>query len=412
LRSTADASLLVGLHGLHSKVSVSAINSYLNDLENSDGGYGATSDQASTMQATLDAVSTQKNLELPFSDAAKTATFVRSLFEQSSGFFAAGQGSKGDVKSTAQALIILDILGQLQSASSLFPAVRDALSRFVRGGDHFAFPADRVSGENTYWGVVAGALCGFDFGARVKWVARFENLASAWGSIAAVEGAAGSLETTAQALHAIWLLQDGSIPEGLAAKASRYAEESGRSLRSASQAHVVALLAGSIKKSYNIGVLLERADGSPLPAQIVQGTSFRTVVRVDSAFGVGGAASVSSNIIYGSENFTNPSLTFNPERKMFVASDLFDTDGKLGAVKFDISVQRNVAPFPALKLQTSLERSIGFGINVQASAKQADKEIAEGFFFYVFFFCCGSTLTFFFFFPKRRSRCCGNRVFI
>jgi hypothetical protein len=252
------------------------------------------------------------------------------------------------------------------------------LSRFVRGGDHFAFPADRVSGESTYWGIVAGSLCGFDFGAHSKWVARLESLASPSGSIAAVEGAAGSLETTAQALHAISLLLGGEIPERIAVAASRYAEEASRSLRSASQAHVIALLSGSIKRSYNLGVFLERADGSPLPNQIVQGTSFRTVVRVDSAFGVGGAATVSSVITHGSDSVSTPSLPFNAERKVFISSDLFDTDGKLGLVKFALNVQRNVAPYPPLKLQTTVERHIGFGINVQASAKQADKEVAEG----------------------------------
>ncbi len=380
MRSTADASILIGLHGLHGKISLSAVGNYLSDLENSDGGYGPTAKQGSTLQATLDAVITQKNLELPFADATKTAAFVRSLFESSTGLFSqqAG-GGKGDVKATAQALLILESLGQLQSASALFPSIRDALSRHVRTGDHFAFPADRVSGEATYWGVVAGVLTDFDFGARAKWVARFEDLATAAGSIPAVVGGAASLETTAQAIHAVSLLSGGEVPASLAAKVNRFADEAARSLKAAANAHAIKLLTGDIKKSFSVAPLLERADGSPLPAQIVQGTSFRSAVRVDSTFGSGGAATVTSTTTYGSEAPILATLTYNSERKLFVSADLFDTDSKLGTVKFSFNVVRNVAPYTPLKLSTTLERSIGFGINVQATAKQADgKDVAEG----------------------------------
>jgi hypothetical protein len=285
LKLTANAATLVALHGLSSKISVSGAGQFVQERENSDGGYGTSSGAGSTVASTLDAVLTQKNLDLPFSDASKTAAFVRSLFESSTGFFSGvSGGGKGDVKSTAQALLVLETLGQLESAQSLFPSIRDALSRRVRSNDHFAFPADRVSGESTYWGIVAGSLVGFDFGSREKWVNRFENLASSSSSgIPAVEGNAGTLETTSQAVHAINILM-GAVPEAVAAGVNRFATTAPRALSAAAQAHVITLLTGQVKKQYNISPLLERADGSPLPSQFVQGSSFRTVVRVDSGY--------------------------------------------------------------------------------------------------------------------------------
>lgn len=143
---------------------------------------------------------------------------------------------------------------------------------------------------------------------------------------------------------------------------------------------MIALITGEAHRSFRIVPLLERADGSPVAAQIVQGTAFRVVVRVENSFAVGGGASVSGTATFGSESPVTLSLTYNSERKVYVSSDLLDSENRLGPVKFAFEVVRTVAPYPGLSLKSSLERSVGYGINVQSSAKLdvTGRDIAEG----------------------------------
>jgi hypothetical protein len=142
---------------------------------------------ASTVAATLDALVSLKNLGSPVTDTAKTGSFLRSLFDESSALFApSAAGGKGDIKSTAKALQALDTIGQLGSVSHLFPSIRDYLYRSLRS-DQFQFPIDRSAGDHTYWGVLVGSFVKLDFlDKKDAFVARYESLAEGNG-VAAVE---------------------------------------------------------------------------------------------------------------------------------------------------------------------------------------------------------------------------------
>lgn len=201
--SSARASVLAALYGLSNRVGVSAVVQSVNEAEKSDGGFAETADGPSTARGTFLAAVTLKNFDANVNDAAKTATFLRSLFDESSGLFAPSVGGgKGDITSTRYALAALDTIGQLKSATSLFPSIRDYLTRFLRGGDHFEFPGDALAGSRTYEGILVGALVDFDFANYEHgMVARFERLAGPQG-IAASETGLPTLETTAHAASA------------------------------------------------------------------------------------------------------------------------------------------------------------------------------------------------------------------
>lgn len=153
-----------------------------------------------------------------------------------------------------------------------------------------------------------------------------------------------------------------------------------RDLKQAALAHVITMYSGDVANVYTLQTHLERADGSALTAQVVQGASFRTVLRVVNRFtpSVAPGALVTVNTVFGKEH-SQSTLEFNAERKVYVSPDLFDTDDKLGVAHLELQYVRNVAPYGPLRLSGALDRSIGFGINVQTSAKDTTgQDVAEG----------------------------------
>jgi len=162
-------------------------------------------------------------------------------------------------------------------------------------------------------------------------------------------------------------------------KVNQYAKAAPRGLSHAADAHLVTLLTGSAKKNFRIVPYLEKAEGTPLVDQIVQGTSFRIMGRAESSF-----SQVSGSELNGKTTFNGQveatTLDYSHERSLYISNDLYTTDDKLGSVEIELEMTRKVAGVKPLIVSTKIQRNIGFGINVQSSAKVdvTGEDVTEG----------------------------------
>lgn len=377
LEQTADAALLVALYGLNEKIRTSEVSSFINDLQNGDGGFskqlGDPSDAASTRYATI----ALSNLELELSEPENTANFLRSLFDDSAGLFSGAHGLPGDIEATFNVLHSLDVLQALDTVEPLNDAVIAQL-RTASKGDHFEFPGD-TEGKLNFFGVLVGHYVNYDFGGdKQPYIRYLKSLGSASGGFSGYPDGPVTYSTSAQAAHALNVL--GGPSAVYAKNLVSYAHNSPRSLKIAGKAHLIVLCAGATHQ-YRLEATLERADNTPLVkgSVIVQGVAFRSVVHLENTYNVMRTADVQAHVQFG-EAKTTSELRFSSDRRSYVSVDLFDTENKLGPIKFQFVAVKKIGGYPDLVVTDTRQMSIGFGINVVSSAtlEITGRDISEG----------------------------------
>ncbi|KAL6080071.1 hypothetical protein QOT17_000457 [Balamuthia mandrillaris] len=391
LEATSHATFLSSLFGLKKKINPNEVARYLQTLENKEGGYGKTAGGSSDLESVRYAVLSYQHLGLPIPNSGNVATFVRSLLDAESNLFASRVGEKGDLKSTALALQVLDYLGELQRpwVEETFTPLRAFLQKHISAdGSSFSFPAsEKLSPVSAnYYGIVCGAYAGFQFENPSKWADFIVALQTPEGGFrAGPSRQETSLEGTALAISSLRILSQLSKQDLVnlidTDSLLSYALRIPADLRYAAHAHLAVAQTAAFQKNFESTISYEVLRAASNDKRVVQGTQMKPIISVKThGTTPHPGLQIDAKVTFEASNQELTTKLQWKENQQYAATDFIDTKDKLGHVVFDYTVHSYVAGVGDLSFQLLDKRVVGYDVKVspQARLEVTGKEFRVG----------------------------------
>eukprot|EP01089_Gocevia_fonbrunei_P012310 TRINITY_DN2875_c0_g1_i1.p1 TRINITY_DN2875_c0_g1~~TRINITY_DN2875_c0_g1_i1.p1 ORF type:complete len:993 (-),score=314.75 TRINITY_DN2875_c0_g1_i1:114-3092(-) len=379
LEATADALFLSSLYGLRQKINPN-VAQYIHQLEKSEGhnGYGKTAGLASDIESVRNALLSYKQLgQTVIPNAGNVATYVKGLLDNKSSLFGSRANAEGDVKSTALAFQILEILNGLQNSwvTDLTPKIRAHLDKHKKDGNHFSFGGSSPLTDN-YYGILLGSYVqyDFDFPKFAAFIASFQD-AKTGGFFTTAARTATSLEATSHAVSSLYALQqlsnDGQFVSTINAdKLFAYVSSIPRDLRSAALAHKSIAVTKNFVKNFNTAISYEVLGGSGFVEKgIVQGTQLKPVLTVTTFDELPHAGlDVEVRISYESSPEVATAKLHWRDNQKYSSNDFIDTESQLGTVTFTYVVRVVALGVGEINFEITDVQKVGYGITVDSRA--------------------------------------------
>ena len=327
--------------------------------------------------------------------SANIVNFVRSLSDASSGLIANSAGTRGNVRSTAIAFELLELLGEEKEvAKSLGAPLQQYLSSHATSDGAsklFNFSEEGLDlAASAYYGISLGKQVGFNFGDVPAWtspiVARQAPRTAGPNEIGAFYGDADSLnftpESTYYSVAALSELGIGHVEE-IDVPALRYFV--GRvavDLATSALTHSAIALTSAYRDCFELRVNFDTLDGPALNGRrVIQGTQFRASLAVLS-FGQFAHPGMDAEIAvsFAGKGAQRAKLTFDPNSRRYGAPDYIQTADELGEVKIAFSLGQYVVGLGDLSIDASDALQVGYDISVKADAHHevTDRDVFEG----------------------------------
>jgi len=397
IEATSHALFLSSLFGLRKKINTKEAAKYVASLENSDKGFGKSTNMATDVESTRHAVFSYHYLGSSVPNAAEIAKSLSRLRDPETGLFFSRSGEKGDLKSTALALQTLEILRENQRTwvQEGFDKIKAYLAKHAKvEGDrsYFAFPEEKGLSATSanYYGIVLGYYVGFDFAQPRKWAAAIQGLQSQEGGFyTAFDKKTVSVEATSHAVASLRALQQAQKDQGETFVNSintenllHYVASVPSDLRAAAQAHLAVALTNSFAKNFDIHIAYEVLRSSdPVGKQVVQGAQIKPFVSVKTHEGVPHAGlDIDVAISYaGQSNAVSAKLKWM-DKEYYTPDEFFDTSNHLGEMKFVYNIRCYVVGVGELSFEKTDIKLVGYGVVVdpQATLEVTGKEFRPG----------------------------------
>lgn len=386
VEATSDALFLHALYGLQHKIHTEAALRYVQSLENGDYGYGSNNGLPSDLESVRFALLSYQNLKAPIPNAVNVAGFIQSLFHTDSNLFGNRIGTKGDLKSTANAVQALKLLNIQDGAflKKITPSLHQNLKKLLKDtaeGSSFSDASLPALSAN-YYAILVASITGYELQNVAKFVSFIAAHQSKDGGFYADNAKkTTSLEATAHAIASLNLLKNLKDGVSFADKINiesliSYVKRSPSDLRSTAAAHLVAALT---EKSLIFASGFEADTRSGLvDDRIVQGAKVRPVLTTSSIVGISNSNLNVQVTVTTASGTKNLKLSFDADRQRYTTSESVDSTNQLGAAKFDYVIRVEVAEIGDFVVHVVDVKQIGYGVTIASQANLAGKDIKEG----------------------------------
>jgi len=375
LEATQDALFLSALYGLGNKINGFQTEQYLQSLRTADNGYASFPEGSATLEATYNAVVSYAHLgqEVPSSNA--VVKFVLGLVSEDN-LFSNTAGGRGNIKSTYQAVAVLEALDSVSSlpanvksgiSSALTAAVADAPT-----GKYFSFTGVPAIKSNYYGTYISNTLNGNVASAEAIGEFVVSQQAPNGAFFADLEKTSLSFESSSLAVSTLGLLKE-HVASDLLAEINTYAlfdycRMVSSDITDAAAAHRAVAHTGHFADNFKF--IVEYGGADTRSQVILQGTQLRPELVVRS-FNGPSHANLDAVLQYtlAGEAPKTVQMTWDNDAQKYVAFQGIDTSNRVGSVTFDYEITLDVfGVVPPVKFNQNSAKSIGYKINVVPTA--------------------------------------------